>query len=449
MNDYFSVYLIYISVFLQLIGLTFAAIIDPYISKKHRTVILINCFLTLVLIIQNYLECSFGLTESMYFQRLIVSIIGYSVRPVIVVMWLYLMRRNQNLKIAWGLVIVNALIHMTALFSGICFTITPSNTFSRGPLGYTCHIVSAVLLLYLLWLSADMYIDSVNRKIDSKGLSQVNDISEGLSGEQMKQELMKYGYGIEGFVPTWCVLTIVFAVILDSKLYSDYEPIVFLTVAIVSCNLFYYIWLHLGFVREREKDIKAQQRIEIMKSQIQPHFMYNTLSTIQALCLTDPNRAADTAERFGTYLRQNLDSLDQSELIPFEKEMEHTRVYVDIEQIRFPSIDVEYDIKETDVSALDIPPLTIQPLVENAIRHGVRSKEHGVVRVSAYREEDNYVIIVEDNGKGFDPQILSHQDSEHIGIRNVTERIKSLCDGSVKVESKPDEGTCVTITIPE
>ena len=448
MTEYSIYYLVYFAVFLQLIGLTFAAIIDPYINKKHRLVILINCALTLVLIIQNYLDYSFSLDNSKYFGRIIVGIVGYSVRPIIIVMWLYLIRRNQNLKIAWGLVIVNALIHMTALFSDICFTISTDNSFMRGPLGFTCHVVSAILLLYLFWLSADMYIESVNKKIDSKVVSQVNDISGGLTSEKMKQELRKYGYGLEGLVPTWCVLTIIISVVLDSEVFFDYEPIVFLTIAIVSCNLFYYIWMHLGFVREHEEDIKAEQRIQIMKSQIQPHFMYNTLSTIQALCLTDPGRAADTAERFGTYLRQNLDSLDQSELIPFKKELEHTRVYVGIEQIRFPSIDVEYEVNEAEVSDLNIPALTIQPLVENAIRHGVRSKEYGVIRVSAQKAGDYFEIIVEDNGMGFDPQILESQNNEHIGIRNVSERIRKLCNGNLKVESKPDEGTCVTITIP-
>lgn len=448
MNEYEPYYLIYFAVFLQLIGLTFAAFVDPYISKRHKTVILINCLLTFVLIMQNYMDCSFSLQPTMFFQRKVTGIIGYSIRPVILVMWLYLICKNQRLIFAWALVIINALVHLTALFSGVCFTITPENVFERGPLGYTCHMISAVLLVYLFWLSADMYVESVDRKITSKGNVQINDISQGLSSDQMKQEIMKYGYGIEGLLPVACVLIIIISVILDSKIVFDYEPIVFLTIAIVSSNLFYYIWLHLGFVKEHEHDLQAQQRIQIMKSQIQPHFLYNTLSTIQALCLTDPDKAADTAERFGTYLRQNLNSLDQSELIPFEKEMEHTRVYAEIEQIRFPSIEVTYDVKEVEDSGLDIPALTVQPLVENAIRHGVRSKTQGIIHVSASKKESFYVITVEDNGRGFDTEVLKNQDNEHIGIQNVKERLESLCNGKLTVNSRPGEGTMVTIRIP-
>ena len=101
--------------------------------------------------------------------------------------------------------------------------------------------------------------------------------------------------------------------------------------------LLYYIWLHLQFVREHENDLKAQQRIQIMMSQIQPHFMYNTLATIQALCLSDPQKAFDTTALFSAYLRDNIDSLSKSDLIPVHKELQHTKIYTDIEMIRYTS----------------------------------------------------------------------------------------------------------------
>ena len=447
MIDFYPFYLIYFAIFLQLIGMIMVAVIDPYINSRQRLIVLANCLLIFVLVVQNYLDYFFGLDDSKIMQRIITSIVGYSVRPIIIMLWISLIKKKQSIKWGWGLVILNVLVHMTVIFSDICFNIKPSNEFHRGPLGYTCHIVSAVLLLYLYWMSADMYIDSVGKKMADNNSSGTGDYSGNMSGEGMKKELIKYGYGIEGLVPIWNVLIIIVSVVLDTKdLY--YGPLVFLTTAIVSCNTFYYIWLHLGFVRERVEESKAKQRIQIMKSQIQPHFMYNALSTIQALCLTDPKLAADTAERFGTYLRQNIDSLDQSDLISLKQEIEHTKVYASIEQIRFPSIDIEYDVDETKLSGLDLPALTIQPLVENAIRHGVRSKEHGVVKVSAHRKEKFYEIIVEDNGVGFDTKVLQAQSGEHIGIKNVTERIESLCDGTLEVKSTPNEGTCVTIHIP-
>ncbi len=180
-------------------------------------------------------------------------------------------------------------------------------------------------------------------------------------------------------------------------------------------------------------------------SQIQPHFLYNTLSSIQALCLTDSEKAFDVTEKFGTYLRQNIDSLDRPELIPFEKELEHTRVYSEIEMIRFPSIRMEYDTPDTGFM---IPALTVQPLVENAIRHGVRSVENGLVRVSSKKAGGFHEIVISDNGKGFDAAAAENADGTHIGIRNVRERLASLCCGTMTIESAENAGTKITIRIP-
>ena len=441
-------YIIYFMLFLQIAGIIFAVVIDPYINKKHRRVILINTLFTIILILQNYLETSFAEDLAMRNYRIITSVIGYSLRPFIIVMWIYLVRKNQKLIVAWSLALLNVLIHMTAFFSNICFTITKTNSFERGPLGYTCHVISFILMVYLFWLSADKYIDSASTRQQKN-----NEFTEFFAN---------YRRGLEGFFPVWCIIMIILSVYFDSKIFVPRMPIAFLTAAIVSCNLFYYIWLHLGYVQEHEEDLEAKQRIQIMMSQIQPHFLYNTLSTIQALCMTEPEKAADISEKFGTYLRQNIDSLNQTDLIPFSKELEHTKVYADIEKVRFPSIEVNYNVKELGDGDFNIPALTIQPMVENAIRHGVRGKENGVIDVIVSkkpfgekkkrfgeREEFYYEIIVKDNGKGFDTKELNDHEGQHIGIQNVRERIESMCGGTLSVNSKPGEGTTIYIRVPE
>lgn len=251
MNNYTFLILIYFSVFLQLIGLAFAIIIDPYMNSKHRVVIFVNCFLTTILIIQNYLDYYFSLFESTYFARLITGIIGYSIRPIIIVMWLYLIRKKQKLIFSWALAIINVLIHLTALFTNVCFTITKENHFQRGPLGYSCHVISAILLLYLLWLSTDMYTDLLDKKMIVSGGASESGTAKGAS-EQIKQDFRKYKYGLESLIPSWCVFVIVISVVLDSKILLTEAPIVFLTVAIVNSNLFYYIWIHLALVLEHQ-----------------------------------------------------------------------------------------------------------------------------------------------------------------------------------------------------
>lgn len=448
MNDIVVSYIIYFSIIIQIVGLAFAAFIDPYIIAKHRRVILINTLLTMILVAQNYFEVGFSKIANMYRVRLYVGIVGYIIRPLILLMWLYLVKKNQKLIVAWGLIVLNALIHLTALFSDICFTINKKNIFERGPLGYTCHIISGILLLYLLWLSSDMYIDLVYKKQRTEKEYNSSDNEEDSIG-RWKDELFRYRNGMEGLLPIWCVLMIVVSVVLDSKLYSPDATVSFLTMAIVSSNLFYYIWLHTGLVQEHEEDLRARQRIQIMMSQIQPHFLYNTLSTIQALCLSDPERAAYTSEIFGVYLRQNLDSLNQTELIPIEKELEHTKIYVEIEQIRFPSINVEYDLNEIGDNDIYLPALSIQPIVENAIRHGVRGIKNGRIKVSVHKKDKLFEITIKDNGRGFNAGEVGGFGSTHIGIKNVKERIENQCKGTLSVESSPGEGTMVTICVPE
>ena len=106
---------------------------------------------------------------------------------------------------------------------------------------------------------------------------------------------------------------------------------------------------------------------------------------------------------------------------------------------------MEYGSKDSDYS---VPALTIQPIVENAIRHGVRARPNGLVAVRTRREAGNHVIVIEDNGKGFDTSLIKQDDSEHIGINNVKERIESMCGGILTIESTENTGTIVTILIP-
>ena len=180
-------------------------------------------------------------------------------------------------------------------------------------------------------------------------------------------------------------------------------------------------------------------------SQIQPHFLYNTLSTIQALCLTDPDAASEIMGKFGKYLRRNLESPDMPDLITFDKELEHTKVYADIEKVRFPNIKVHYHINYSDFS---LPMFTIQPMVENAIHHGVRNREPGIITVSSDRTENGVVVTISDNGVGFDVK-RTDMSGQHIGIGNVKERIEKICNGTLEVQSEKGRGTTIIITLPE
>ena len=397
---------------LQMVGLTLAVLIDPYLNRNYRRGMIIIVIFIISLVMQNYAEYILGDYISMPSLRIGVSVYGYIIRPVIITMFFYIFEPPRGRIVIWGLTVVNALIHCTAFFSDVCFTITSNNHYLRGPLGYTCHIISGILLARLLMVTI------WKLKSDRKA---------------------------ENVIPIINVMTIVASVLLDSFFPGDYPVTSFLTIAIVSCTVFHYIWLHLMLERQHEKSVQAEQRIKIMMSQIQPHFLYNTLSTIQALCKTDPDKAFDTTEKFGTYLRQNIDSLSKAELIPIDTEIEHTRIYSDIEATRFPNIHIDFDIED---SAFEIPALTIQPLVENSIRHGVRIRKDGRVSISTRNTGDYHEIVISDNGRGFDVSKLETLEGTHIGIANVKERITRMCGGIFDIESIIDVGTTITMKIP-
>ncbi len=395
---------------MMLFGLVFTVLNDTYIQRVHRRLILIIVALELVLIAQNAAEFLLDM-HSFYVLRIYNSVIGYSTRPVIIVLFFHITSARKKHIAAWILAFVNMAVHVTAFFSDICFTVNENNHFQRGPLGYCCHIVSAILLAKLVYLSF----------CKRGGLRNMIDL-----------------------IPVFNTLCIIVATFLDSGT-GDQIPVTYLTVSIVCDSVFYYFWLHLRFAREHEEALMAEQRIQIMMTQIQPHFLYNTISTIKALCLMDPEQAADITGKFGLYLRQNLNSLTQSGMIPFSRELEHTKIYSDIEIVRFDYIRVEYDTDDCDFM---IPPLTLQPIVENAIRHGVRGCEEGFVRVTSRRNGQYHEITVTDNGCGFDASSIEDMDSSHIGISNVRERLRVMFGGSLTVNSAQGSGTRVVIRIP-
>lgn len=195
----------------------------------------------------------------------------------------------------------------------------------------------------------------------------------------------------------------------------------------------------------KEKGL-IKDRISIMISQIQPHFLYNALSAMSMLCDEKPESVKPLLSDFSKYLRCNLDSLRQTAPVPFEKEMEHVNIYLKFEKIRFEEkIHVEYDI-----SALDfmIPSLSIQPLVENAVRHGLCTKdEGGIIKISTKETEKSYIIEVSDDGVGFNPDEINSSRESH-GLDNVRHRVQEMMNGSLDIESHTGKGSRVTITIP-
>lgn len=191
-----------------------------------------------------------------------------------------------------------------------------------------------------------------------------------------------------------------------------------------------------------------ESRVAIMVSQIQPHFLYNSLSSIAMMCTIDPETAQEATVTFADYLRGNMDSLKQKTPVPFTKELEHLKKYLYIEKLRFgKKLNIVYDIQS---DAFVLPQLSVQPLVENAVKHGISRKRGGGTLTIATREtEDSFEVIVSDDGNGFDTTEVKNDGRSHIGMDNVRRRIKEMCGGSVRIESKIGEGTVATVVLPK
>ncbi|MDD3252149.1 MAG: histidine kinase [Lachnospiraceae bacterium] len=203
---------------------------------------------------------------------------------------------------------------------------------------------------------------------------------------------------------------------------------------------------HELLIKRQEKEL-AEDRIAIMLSQIQPHFLYNSLTAIRRLCDHDPQQAKAAIADFSLFLRANMDSLSSRAPIPFEQELLHTRHYLALEQQRFQSrLQVVYDIVCQDFA---LPPLTLQPIAENAVRHGILRRENGgTVTISTVETVTAYMVIVADDGAGFQADTATERRS-HIGIENVRSRLATLCGGTLDIQSTAGRGTSVTITIPK
>ena len=192
----------------------------------------------------------------------------------------------------------------------------------------------------------------------------------------------------------------------------------------------------------------SQQITHLVLSQLQPHFLFNVLNMIYYMIGKEPETAKNMVNDFSTYLRTNMNALQNPVSVPLEQEIAHVHLYLRFEQMRFRDrFHMEYDIACTDFK---LPPLTLQPLVENAVRHGVCPMDGGgIVRIESAEEEDAYVARVIDNGVGFDVSSTVSGGRNNLGLSVIRSRIEEISGGSLLVHSAPGRGTIVEVRVPK
>lgn len=226
-----------------------------------------------------------------------------------------------------------------------------------------------------------------------------------------------------------------------------------ITISVLWAFLSAQVEYMLELIRRTDELVEQERKnndmqIKIVLSQIQPHFLYNVLNTIYYLCGTDSRTAQMAVSQFSDYLRGNLDSLKSSVPIPVEDELEHVKNYLLLEKLRFSEeLNIVYDVQ---VVGFMLPALSIQPLVENAVKYGIGKKiGGGTVMIATREKEDCYEVSITDDGVGFEPGRKQEDGCSHIGIENVRTRLRLMCNGTLEIDARPGKGTRACIRLPK
>lgn len=239
----------------------------------------------------------------------------------------------------------------------------------------------------------------------------------------------------------YCLLPLV-AIMLQNA-FQGYA-IAYLSIVVSIEILFLFVNVQKNIDLANEAKRSQEVEVRLMMSQIQPHFIYNVLSSISTLIKIDPEKAQKGLDTFTEYLRANLSSMTGTGLIPFSDEFKHIVTYLALEKMRFEDrLSVEYDIQTKDFK---VPPLSIQPLVENSVKHGIlKNIEGGKIKIKTYEDNEAHYVDIDENGVGFDITKLKKDDNKHFGINNVSYRLKTMCHSDIKIDSEVGKGTHVVI----
>ena len=303
-----------------------------------------------------------------------------------------------------------------AYFTDYFYVITPKNTFRRTP-WFTLLLLPLVIIMFL------NIIGLIRRR---KKLS-----------KRYYNALLIY------------LLPMTLNVIVHSLL--DIELVVFLGVGICALSMYYLILSDQIIqlvqqqrqIAEKEREI-AHQRASVMVLQMRPHFIYNTMMSIYYLCKQDADKAQQVTLDFTTYLRKNFTAIASEESVPFSEELEHTRAYLAVEHAQHEEmLYVDYDTPHTDFL---VPPLTLQPLVENAVKHCLDPNGDPLrISVRTRLTDSGSEIIVENNGADFKP---SDDNEPHIALSNIEQRLAMMCRGKMTISPREGGGTIVKLIIP-
>ena len=423
MNDWIELFSFSIAgaaLLLSIMGLWFAATI-PGIDRWSKRFFM-GYFLSFMLgCLSAFLERLFQqflIPEPVFYSLLILESLLLSL-PLPMLTFFLLHCSGENMRLsrllhtvlgAWAILLVT--YASSAFIKGFCY-LTPENQYYRGP-------------LYPFFLLPMIAIELLN-----------------LAGTIKRRKRLSRKVFLALLI---AILPTMIALI--THLFIDVFPLIDISYVCSALAMYSFI---LSDAMQQQKLARQQleiahERTSVMVLQMRPHFIYNTLMSIYSLCRLDPQKARQITMDFTNYLRRNFKAVVSDRAIPFSTELEHTRAYLAVEQAQFDEmLVVDYD---TPFIHFQVPPLTLQPIVENAVKHSM-DPYSGPLRISIRTQhtDSGDEIIVEDNGRGF---AAPTDDGEpHIALKNIRQRLEIMCGGSLAITSSEDGGTVVTVTIPE
>ena len=411
---YFSI--ISAALLLSMVGLWFTAVM-PGIDRWGKrfflcffTVLMVCCFSGFIeLILSHYPVPGAAISIVVFIELLSLSL----PLPMMTAYMLHACGENTRssrlFHAALGLLAVYFVVLASAPFNGVFSYATADNQDYRGPLFALLLLPLIAILLLNLW------------------------------GAVRRRARMSH----KAFL-SFVIAQVPMTVALLVMLFVDALPLFDISYVLSALAMYSFI-----LSDQIEQDLRLQreiahERASVLVLQMRPHFIYNTLMCIHSLCSLDPQMAQQITMDFTNYLRRNFNAVASDSTIPFSTELEHTRAYLAVEQARYDDmLVVDYD---TPFTRFRLPPLTLQPIVENAVKHGMDLDSDPLcISIRTRYTDVGTEIIVEDNGIGFDP---SGESEPHIALKNIRQRLEMMCGGTLELTSREAGGTRVTIRVP-
>jgi len=412
---YFSI--ISAALLLSMVGLWFTAVmpgIDRWGKRfflRYFIVLMVCCFSGFIeLILSHYPVPGAAISIVVFIELLSLSL----PLPMLTAYMLHACGENTRssrlFHAALGLLAVYFVVLASAPFNGVFSYATADNQDYRGPLYALLLLPLIAILLLNLW------------------------------GAVRRRARMSH----KAFF-SFVIAQVPMTVALLAMLFLDALPLFDISYVLSALAMYSFI-----LSDQIEQDLRnqreiAHERASVMVLQMRPHFIYNTLMSIHSLCSLDPRKAQQITMDFTNYLRKNFTAVASDSAIPFSTELEHTRAYLAVEQVQYDDmLVVNWD---TPFTRFRLPPLTLQPIVENTVKHGMDLDSDPLrISIRTRRTDSGTKIIVADTGPGFNP---AETKESGIALKNIRQRLEMMCGGSLTITPNEGGGTVVTVTIPD